>query len=412
VLALAACTPAATPTSAPPPPKPKTVTLGFTWSQTGKLNVEALSQYNGLSLWLKHVNEAGGIRLSDGSVITFKAVTYDDESNPDRVRALYTELATEDNVDFLISPYSSGLADVAAGLAERHGKLMITAGSSADSTHKKGYKLVFQTLTPASKFLTGAAELLEHLDPAARRIAIVYENEKFATDVATALQDYAKAQGFQVVLFEKYASDTTDFLPFISKLAASQPDAIMGGGHYADTSLFAKQLAEQSVTAKFVALLVAPPDPKFAELGEAALGIVGPSQWEPQVQYSPEAAQAAGLPWFGPSVNEFLNAYRATYSQEPSYRSAGAYAAGLMLQRAIETADSLELEKVKAALEAMDMMVFYGRVKFDTSPDQHGLQIGHEMVYVQWQKDAAGNLSKHIVWPEAARSVAALYPAP
>ena len=30
----------------------KTVTLGFTASQTGKLNVEAIRQINGLNLWI------------------------------------------------------------------------------------------------------------------------------------------------------------------------------------------------------------------------------------------------------------------------------------------------------------------------------------------------------------------------
>jgi hypothetical protein len=46
---------------------------------------------------------------------------------------------------------------------------------------------------------------------------------------------------------------------------------------------------------------------------------------------------------------------------------------------------------VKAALEKMDIMTFYGRIKFDTGK-AHGKQIGHEMVYLQWQKDASGNL--------------------
>ena len=60
-----------------------------------------------------------------------------------------------------------------------------------------------------------------------------------------------------------------------------------------DGSTFAKQLFEKKVAVKFVSLLVAPPEPTFAEIGAAALGIIGPSQWEPQVTYSAAAAQAA-----------------------------------------------------------------------------------------------------------------------
>jgi len=82
---------------------------------------------------------------------------------------LYTRLATEDNATFLISPYSSGLADAAAVIAEQYGKIMITTGAASDSTYQKGYTLVFQAYTPASKYLTGAADLLAATDPAVKK---------------------------------------------------------------------------------------------------------------------------------------------------------------------------------------------------------------------------------------------------
>ena len=123
----------------------RTVVIGFTASQTGKYNVELTRQVNGLNLWINQVNDAGGITLSDGTVITFDTVSYDDESATDRVQELYTRLATDDNADFLISPYSSGLTDASAVIAEQYNKIMITTGAASDSTYQKGYTLVFQT---------------------------------------------------------------------------------------------------------------------------------------------------------------------------------------------------------------------------------------------------------------------------
>ncbi len=99
-------------------------------------------------------------------------------------------------------------------------------------------------------------------------------------------------------------SGTTDFAPFINKFPPDV-DAIMGGGHFADTSTLAKQIYEKGVKPKMVALLVAPPEPKFAELGDACVAIIGASQWEPAAKYSPEAAKAKNLEWVGPSVEEF-----------------------------------------------------------------------------------------------------------
>lgn len=387
----------------------KTAIIGFTASQTGNLNVESTRQINGLKLWVEHVNEAGGIKLKDGTTVTFDTRFYDDQSNKDRVQELYTRLATQDNADFLISPYSSGLADAAAIIAEQYGKVMVTTGAASDSTYQKGYTLVYQAYTPASRYLTGAADLLASLDSAAKRLAIVHENDKFSTDVAKALRTYAESKGYEIVMDEGYDTGTTDFAPFINKIQQANPEVIMGGGHFQDGSTLARQLFEKNVSVKFLSLLVAPPEPTFAEIGDAAVGVVGPSQWEPGVAYNEAAAKEAALEWFGISSEDFTKDYMAAYSEEPSYHAAGGYAAALVLQKAIEDAGSLDTEAVKAALDGMDVLTFFGRMKFDTTAEAHGLQVGHEMVYIQWQKDGS-NLVKKIVWPAEGANADALYP--
>jgi ABC-type branched-subunit amino acid transport system substrate-binding protein len=386
------------------------LTIGFTASVTGNLNVESKRQENGLKPWVDQRNAGGGIKIGNGTIVKFKAVSYDDESTKERVQELYARLATEDKADFLISPYSSGLADAAAVIAEQNGKIMITTGAASDSTYKKGYTLVYQTYTPASRYLTGAVDNLAQLDPAARKVAFVHENDKFSTDVVTAAKDYAGTKGYQIVLFEGYDTGTADFGPFINKIQAAAPEAIMGGGHFQDGSTFARQLFEKNISVKYLALLVAPPEPKFMELGDAALGVVGPSQWEPRTGYSPESAKAEGLVWFGPGGDEFVNAYTAAYNEEPSYHSAGGYAAGLILEKALMDAGATDTQSVKVALDKMDILTFYGRIKFDTSAEAHGLQVGHSMVYIQWQKDASGALVKQIVWPLEGATAKTLYP--
>jgi ABC-type branched-subunit amino acid transport system substrate-binding protein len=405
--------PAATeaPQEEPAPTEAKTVVIGFTTSQTGKYNVSSTRQVNGLTLWMDQVNARGGVQLSDGTAVMFEAVTYDDESNTDRVQELYTRLATEDNADFLISPYSSGLTAASAVIAEQYGKVMITTGAASDATYKEGFTRVFQAYTPASRYLTGAVDLLGEIDPSATKIAFVYENDKFSTDVVTAAKDYAESKGYEVVLFEGYDSETADFGPFINKIEAAAPDALMGGGHFQDGSTFARQLYEKNISLNFVTLLVAPPEPDFADLGDAAVGVVGPSQWEPLAAFTPESAAAAGLDWFGALGAEFVQEYEAaTGGEEPSYHSAGGYVAGQILEKAIMDADSVDPEAVKAAMDSMDMLTFYGRIKFDTSPEAHGLQLGHDMVYIQWQKDAGGNLMKQVVWPLEGATADTLYP--
>ncbi|HEY80177.1 MAG TPA: branched-chain amino acid ABC transporter substrate-binding protein [Anaerolineae bacterium] len=393
-----------------PAAKEKTVVVGFTASQTGKYNVPSTRQTTGLQMWMDEVNKAGGVKLSDGTVLKFKAVSYDDESNKDRVQELYTKLATDDKADFLISPYSSGLTAAAAVIAEQYGIPMITTGAASDATYKQGYTVVYQAYTPASRYLTGAIDLLMDLDPNAKKVAFVYENSKFATDVNEAAKAYAEKNGFDVVLFEGYDPDIKDFNAIINKIEAAAPDAILGGGHFQDGSTFARQLYEKGAKVKFISLLVAPPEPTFAELGDAAVGVIGPSQWEPAAKYTPESAKAAGIEWYGPTGEEFTKAYQAAHDgEEPSYHVAGGYAAGLILQKAIETADSVEKDAVLKAMDAIDMMTFFGHIKFDTSEEAHGLQIGHDMILIQWQKDG-GKLVKQVVWPKAGATADPIYP--
>ncbi len=109
---------------------------------------------------------------------------------------------------------------------------------------------------------------------------------------------------------------------------------------------------------------------------------------------------------------EFASAYEEMTGEKLTYHVAGGYVAGLVLQKAIEDADSTDPEAVRAALEAMDIFTFYGGIKFDTSPEAHGLQIGHEMVVAQWQKDDAGEMVRKVIWPANVANAEPLYPIP
>ena len=395
----------------PPAPVEKTITIGFTSSLTGAQEVSSKRQVAGFNLWMNQVNEAGGIKLSDGTVVKFAAQTYDDESSKERVQELYTRLITEDNADFLISPYSSGLTAAASIIAEQNGKIMITAGAAEDDAYKTGNTSLFQLYTPGSQYLLSTVDMLKTLDPEAK-IAIVHENDKFSTSVMDGLKPYLESQGFETVMDEGYATETTDFGPVINKIVESGATVLLGGGHYPDGSTFARQLYERKVGLKFISLLVAPADSKFPELGEAALGVSTSSQWELAATHTSEEATALGKTWYGPTGEDFAAAYNTATGEKPTYHVAGGYMTGLILQKAIEDADSVDPEKVKAALEALDIFTFYGGIKFDTSADAHGLQTGHQMVVAQWQKDDTGTLVRKVIWPADVSNAAPLYPIP
>ncbi len=188
-----------------------TLTIGFTVSQTGKLNNDSTAQMRGIELWRDQVNAAGGIKAGDKSY-QINLVSYDDESQPGRVQQLYTRLIAQDNAQFLFSPYSSGLAATAAIISEQYGKVMLTTGAAEEKTYKLGNKNLFQLYSPAGQYLAGAVKALKEKNPDAK-IAFIYEDDPFSKAVMTATRKLAEEQGFKAVLDEFLQPRNNRFWP-------------------------------------------------------------------------------------------------------------------------------------------------------------------------------------------------------
>jgi branched-chain amino acid transport system substrate-binding protein len=375
-----------------------TITIGFTDSQTGPLNVDSLGQQRGYEFWRDEVNAAGGIKAG-GKSYQVKFISYDDQSVGGRVQQLYTRLINEDKADFLFSPYSSGLTAPAAVISEQYGKIMIDSGGAEEKPFELGNKYLFMVITSAGHYLSGAVAALKAKNPNAK-IAMVYSDDPFSKTVMKAAKEQAEAAGLQVVMDESYAPSTTDFGPIVNKIISSNADAFMGGGHYSDGATLARQMYDQKANMKWMSILVAPADDKFGELGPSAMGVTVPSQWEVQVSYKPQ---------FGPTTPEFAKAFQEKFNARADYHAASGYTSGAILQHAIEQANSIDPEKVAAALNATDVTTFFGHIKFATDPGHHGLQAAHEMVLAQWQK-VDGKPGRQVVWPTAAQSADLIYP--
>ena len=101
---------------------------------------------------------------------------------------------------------------------------------------------------------------------------------------------------------ESYGPSTTDFGPIVNKVISSNADAA------------GAPEVEQKANLNCISILVAPADDKFARLGPAALGVTVPSQWEPQVPYTPQ---------FGPTTAEFVKNFEAKFHQKADYPASG-----------------------------------------------------------------------------------------
>jgi branched-chain amino acid transport system substrate-binding protein len=139
-------------------------------------------------------------------------------------------------------------------------------------------------------------------------------------------------------------------------------------------------------------------------LGERAEGFIGPAHWEIGVKFGPETTPE-GQEYFGPTQEEFIDSFRQiSEGTDPNYNAACGGASILAYVKAIELAGSLEVDAVRAAMNDLHFMSFYGKWGIDPTT---GKQIEHEMVLIQWQSG-----QKEIVWPVEAQTAAPLYPLP
>ncbi|MEZ4861850.1 MAG: amino acid ABC transporter substrate-binding protein [Caldilineaceae bacterium] len=344
----------------------KVIRIGAAVSDTGKYAREGKDTRQGYNLWLDWVNnEYGGVKIGDERY-QVELVMYDDEGDPDTTAKLVEKLITEDEVDFLLGPYSSGLTQSASAISEKYDKIMIEGNGSDETLFERGFKNLFAVLTPAGNYTESALKMLA--DKGAKTVVIAYEDTAFPTSVALGAEKWAKEYGMEVLGMETYPLNVADVSGIMSKFKALEPDIFVGGGHYNDALLFVRGAKELDFSPKAMVITVGPSNPEFVqEVGADANYIIGPTQWERTMSYSDE--------WFG-TAEEYAQRYEAMWDEPPTYQAAESTATALALQLAIESAGSLETAAVRQALQDLDVVTFYGPINFDETGKNAGKPMG------------------------------------
>lgn len=353
--------------------------------------------------WVNNVY--GGVKLG-GKKVPLEYIFYDSESKKEAVTSLIARLITADKVDAVLAPYSSGLTLRGAPVAESNKMLYLIHGGASNKIFQQGFRYAVQSIGPASRYHVGTLDMISKIDPKAKKVALAYEDDEFATMVMEGAEAQAKKLGFEIVFKRTYPKGVTDLTPLLSALKAANPDIVLGGGHFVDGQLFNRQMADLDINANALSLVAAVTLPAFYEaLGKMAEGVMGPSMWEYGVKFSEEGAKKVGLPWFGPSQDEFVKLFKKAVGKEltPEYHAAESGAAVLSYVLGVERANSVNSDDVRRALGDIKFMSFYGAWDIDDT----GLQVGHSMVDVQWQGG-----KRVIVWPPEAQTGKPSYPIP
>src|SRR5437016_7724052 len=392
-LLLAACGTSSTGNS---PTSGSTLVFGAAVSLTGAQSKQGGLTKQGYDLWLDWTNARGGIVVNN--VKHPVEIKYeDDQSNANLSATLVQKLITDEKANFILGPYGSTATASDAIVAERNSIPMVEANGAAQSIFNKGYKFTFGVLSPANKYLTGVIDMAATLNPKPTTIAMLTANDNFSVEVARAVEDYAPSKGIQVVFSKQYPAAAPDVSGLVSQAKAKNPDIVMNSGHLAEAIAINKAAKQLGVNAKIFAYSVGPSTPDFiSALGPDANYVYDGSQWTPQVKYQPS---------FYLSVSDYVKAYQQKFgaSAPPDYHVAESTAACLAFQKAMENAGSLDPQKVRDALASLDVMTFFGQIKFDS----RGINIYKPMVVEQIQ-----NGTHYTVFPTDVANGAPKYPTP
>src|SRR4051794_16502681 len=96
-----------------------TIVLGAAVSLTGKYSTNGKNTRDGYDLAVERINETGGVKVG-GKSYKLKVLYYDDESTSARGAQLVERLISQDNVQFILGPYSSGLTKAIAPVTEKY----------------------------------------------------------------------------------------------------------------------------------------------------------------------------------------------------------------------------------------------------------------------------------------------------
>ncbi len=351
----------------------QTIKIGAPLALTGGLADEGKKQQIAYDMWLKRVNAAGGINVGS-TRMKVELVQYDYQTNEQRAQQLAEKLIVDDKVNFLLAPFGSGHTKVVAGVAERYGVPVMATSASSDSIFNQGYKYMFGTLAPNSGSVENLITVITKQMPSARRIAILGREDVFPKAMATVMNDAAKKVGLQVISMESYPVGALDLSTPISKIKALAPDWIYITGYSKDLVLARKQMADLGVKAPVITMITGPVYKEFIDsLGPLAEGVTSASWWHHSAQFKGDD------PWG--TTKAFYDEFVAREKSEPDYVHAAAAAALVALQKAIEKAGTLDKAKVRDALAALDIVTFYGPIKFSAN----GMNGGRDLPIIQVQ---------------------------
>lgn len=330
-----------------------TIKVGASFELTGNVANYGKAILSGAKMAIDEVNEKGGV---NGKKLTL--VESDNKSEPSESGNSVTKLVTQDKVVAIIGPATSGCVAASAPITTANKVPQIAPSATApaitmDNGKVRDYMFRACFIDPfqgqvMAQFADNTLKV--------KNVAILYDSSSdYSKGLADVFQKTLESKGGAVVAKEAFLSKDLDFKAALTKIKATNPEAIYVPGYYEEVSKIIKQAREIGIN---VPLLGSDgwESPKLAE-------IAGKDALHDCYYVSAFSAQDQD-----PSVQNFIKDYKAKYQKDPDIFAMQGYNAGLVLADALKRSNNATGEKLaKAIAETKDLPIASGKLTYDAN---------------------------------------------
>jgi len=340
---------------------------------TGPLALFGRASAQGLTLWSKYAAHLP----PPWSGVTLEV----HNSVPDTAAAMHTVLASQP--DIIFGPYGSYPMLTAMRVTDR---VVWNHGGATSQLSRPTFPLVINVLSPATAYFAGVLQAVRAIDSSATQVTIFHASTSFGKDIAAGAIHAATELHFEAHIVPFMPSHVRD-----EDISLPTADVLLVAGNFADELAIAPLVLRHPWRA--AAFVGAGVDQVLVPLGELREGLLGPAQWMPTAALEPDE---------GPTADWFVTKYRQMTGEDAAYPAVQAFAAGLLCARCLRDCGTCEDGELLAAARQLVCRTLYGDFRLDPN---NGLQIGHQVLIVQWQQG-----QRQIVWPPAQAERPLRYP--
>ena len=329
---------------------------------TGPLALYGRATAAGLTLWAKHATNLPS---------PWTDVDLDVRDTGNNTAAV-VRATLDARPDVLFGPYGSSAMLSAARASER---VIWNHSGATSQLARPAFPQVLNVLSPASSYFVGVLQAVHAFHPEAKTVSLFHSTSGFGRDVAAGAATEARKLHLEIQSIPFEPSHAVE-----ASSRVTQRDILLVVGNFADERAVAPILLAR--TFPFAAFVGAGVEEVLAELGNQREGLLGPAQWNTSARYQPDE---------GPDANWFITKYRETVGSDPPYPAVQAFAAGLLCARCLRDSGSCDDAAQLEAARRLVCTTLYGGFRLDP---MSGLQVGHQVVVVQWQEG-----KRRVVWP-------------